>query len=174
MIYERRHTRAIDQYGGIAKVMPLFALCFVVSVLSSVGLPGLNGFVGEWMILMGSFQSSAAAAQWITAFATTGVIFGAIYLLSVTRRLLFGPVVHEANRRLPDLGMRELVTVVPLLLACLWIGLSPNGCLDRTASSTALVVERVEAARRSLAQAPRDREGRDESVAGLKAEGESR
>ena len=90
MIYERRHTRALDQFGGIAATMPLFALFFVVAVLSSAGLPGLNGFPGEYLILLGTFQSS----PWLAAIAVTGVIFGAVYLLMATRKVLFGPLVH--------------------------------------------------------------------------------
>ena len=165
MIYERRHTRAIDQYGGIASVMPLFALCFVVAVLSSVGLPGLNGFVGEWMILLGSFQANPALA----AFAVTGVIFGAVYLLSVTRRVLFGPVVHEANRRLTDLKPRELAILAPALLACLWIGIAPNACIDRTAGSTALVMERITDARHSLEVGRAEGRESEDALAGATA-----
>jgi NADH-quinone oxidoreductase subunit M len=143
MIYERRHTRALDQYGGIASVMPVFAFFFVVAMLSSVGLPGLNGFVGEWLILLGSFQAN----PWLAAFAVLGVIFGAVYLLMATRKLLFGPVVHDENRRLPDLSGREVGLMVPIVLLCVWIGVQPNAFMDKTGPSIDLVLQRLEDAR---------------------------
>ena len=149
MIYERRHTRRLDQYGGVATVMPVFALCFVLAVLSSVGLPGLNGFVGEWLILLGSFQANA----WITALAVTGVVFGAVYLLMATRRMLFGPVTHEETRKLRDLDSRELSIVAPILALCLMIGLAPNLLLDKSASSIDALLERVQAAEEGLRSA---------------------
>lgn len=148
MIYERRHTRAIDDYGGIASVMPVFALFLVFAVLSSVGLPGLNGFVGEYLILLGSFQAN----PWLAALAVTGVVWGAIYLLSVTRRVLFGPVTRKANLGLADLNGREIGLMLPVVALCVWIGVSPNTFLDRTDGSIDAIVERVEEARR-LAQA---------------------
>jgi len=151
MIYERRHTRAIDEYGGIASVMPVFALFLVIAVLSSVGLPGLNGFVGEYLILLGSFQAS----PWLTAIAVTGVVWGAIYLLSVTRRVLFGPVTRRANKELADLNLREVGLMLPIVALCVWIGVSPNTFLDRTSGSIDAVVERVEDARHRLAQLER-------------------
>jgi NADH-quinone oxidoreductase subunit M len=146
MIYERRHTRSLDQYGGIATVMPVFALFFVFAVLSSVGLPGLNGFVGEWLILLGSFQAN----PWITAFAVTGVIFGAVYLLMATRKLLYGPILHEANRDLADLNKREIGLMLPIVAVCLWIGVQPNHFLDKTTPAINVVVQRVESARQTL------------------------
>jgi NADH-quinone oxidoreductase subunit M len=143
MIYERRHSRALDQYGGIAAVMPVFAFFFSVAMLSSVGLPGLNGFVGEYLILFGSFS----VAPWLAAIAVTGVIFGAVYLLMATRRLLYGPVVHAVNRTLPDLGARELAAIVPLVLLCVWIGFAPNTFLDRSAGSVNALMDRIESVR---------------------------
>jgi NADH-quinone oxidoreductase subunit M len=143
MIYERRHTRALDQYGGIAAVMPVFAFFFTVAMLSSVGLPGLNGFVGEYLILFGSFS----AAPWLAAIAVSGVIFGAVYLLMATRRLLYGPVVHAVNRTLPDLGAREVASLVPLIALCVWIGIAPNTFLDRSAGSVNALMDRIDSAR---------------------------
>jgi NADH-quinone oxidoreductase subunit M len=143
MIYERRHTRALDQYGGIASVMPLFAVFFVITVLSSVGLPGLNGFVGEYLILLGAFQTS----PWIAAVAVTGVIFGAVYLLMATRRLLWGPLTNAANRGLADLGAREIALMVPLVALCFWIGFAPNPFLARGDASIDVLVQRIERAR---------------------------
>jgi NADH-quinone oxidoreductase subunit M len=146
MLYERRHTRAIEQYGGIASSMPVFALFFVLAMLSSVGLPGLNGFVGEWMILLGAFQSS----PFLAVVGTSGVILGAVYLLSATRRILFGPLVHEENRGLSDLGIREVGLMVPLVLLCVWIGIRPNNFIGASSGSIDLVIERVERARETL------------------------
>jgi NADH-quinone oxidoreductase subunit M len=150
MIYERRHTRAIDQYGGIASAMPVFALFLVVAVLSSVGLPGLNGFVGEYLILLGSFQ----ARPWLAALAVTGVVWGAVYLLSATRRVLFGPVTRAANRALSDLDRREIGLMLPIVAVIVWIGVAPNVFLDRSAGSIDDVVRRVDAARARMAALP--------------------
>ncbi len=149
MVYERRHTRALDQFGGLAAVMPVFAIFLVVTVLSSVGLPGLNGFVGEYLILLGSFQ---AAPLW-AAVGVTGVVFGAVYLLSATRRVLFGAVTRDENRSLTDLDLREVGLMVPLVVLVVWIGVRPAAFLDRTAASVEQVVQRVEAAR-AVARAP--------------------
>jgi NADH-quinone oxidoreductase subunit M len=150
MIYERRHTRALDQYGGLAAVMPVFALLFVVAVLSSAGLPGLNGFAGEYLILLGAFERS----PWISAFATLGVVLGAVYLLMATRRLLHGPVTREENRGLPDLGFREVLLTLPVLALVVWIGVAPNTFLSRTVASLDAVLARVDRAR-AAAHAPR-------------------
>ncbi len=147
MIYERRHTRLLDQYGGIASVMPLFALLFGIAVFSSVGLPGLNGFVGEYLILLGSFQSQ----PWIAAIAVTGVIFGAVYLLMATRKLLFGPLVHAENKQLSDINLREVGLMLPVVALCFWIGFAPNTFLSRTDASIDALLQRVDAARTHLA-----------------------
>lgn len=141
MIYERRHTRAIDQFGGVALSMPVFAFFFVFSMLSSVGLPGLNGFVGEFMILAGSFEASPL---WGT-IGVTGVIFGAIYLLSATRRLLFGPLTRKENEELEDLNGREIGLMVPLCILCVWIGVQPTFFTDDIEGSLDHLMERIEA-----------------------------
>ena len=154
MIYERRHTRALDQFGGIASTMPLFALFFMITVLSSVGLPGLNGFVGEYLILLGTFQASPVLA----AVGVTGVILGAIYLLMATRKLLWGPVVHEANRKLTDIGAREVSLMLPMVALVVLIGVAPNLFLRASRASVEVVVERVGAARETAALR---REGED-------------
>jgi NADH-quinone oxidoreductase subunit M len=159
MIYERRHTRQLDQFGGLAGVMPLFAIVWVISVLASAGLPGLNGFAGEYPILAGAFRASPA---W-TALALSGVVFGAVYLLSATRSVLFGSIVHEANRRLRDMDRRELVLVAPLLALAVWIGLHPDRFVAPTRASVDLLVRRVERARLELgasAQADASQEAR--------------
>jgi NADH-quinone oxidoreductase subunit M len=149
MVYERAHTRALDQYGGLAACMPIFALCFTLAMLASVGLPGLNGFVGEYLILLGGFQ---AAPLW-SILGASGLVFGAVYLLMATRKLLYGAIVHEKNRHLADLSPREVFTLAPLLALCLWIGVHPRACLEKTDASIAALVERVEGARERVAAA---------------------
>jgi NADH-quinone oxidoreductase subunit M len=143
MIYERRHTRDLDQYGGIATVMPVFALCFTVAMLSSVGLPGLNGFVGEYLILLGSFEAHPIWA----VIGVSGVIWGAVYLLTATRKLLYGPVVHDENRGLSDLNLREVGLMLPVFALVVWIGVAPGAFLDKTAGSVDELVRRLDAAR---------------------------
>jgi NADH-quinone oxidoreductase subunit M len=143
MVYERTHTRALARYGGLAAVMPVFALFLVVTVLSSAGLPGLNGFVGEYLILAGSFR---VAPVW-TVVAVCGVVLGAVYLLSATRRVLFGPVAHEDNRHLTDLGRREIGLMLPLVALLFWIGVQPNALLEKCAPTVERILTRVEDAR---------------------------
>lgn len=145
MIYERRHTREFEQYGGIASVMPIFAFFFVFSMLSSVGLPTLNGFVGEYLILLGTFKASPFWA----VIGVTGIIFGAVYLLMATRKMLFGPLTVAANRKLADLNSREIGLMLPLVLLCVWIGLQPNYFMDKTEGSIDVLVERIDELRPS-------------------------
>ena len=149
-----RHTRAIDQFGGIAASMPMFAMFFVFAVLSSVGLPGLNGFVGEYMILLGSFQASPFWAS----LAVLGVIFGAVYLLSATRRVLFGPLIHEANAKLTDMVPREIGMCIPIILVSVWIGVAPNTCLGKLDGSIDQLVDRLDGARVALELSNREQE----------------
>ncbi len=143
MIYERRHTREIHHFGGLAASMPIYAFCFVFAVLSSVGLPGLNGFVGEYMILLGAFQASPVWG----VIGVTGVIFGAVYLLSATRRVLFGPVRHRENQNLPDADRRELTMLVPIMIFCVWIGVQPRAFLAPTDASLQRLQQRIDDAR---------------------------
>jgi NADH-quinone oxidoreductase subunit M len=165
MIYERRHTRMLDQYGGLARVMPLFALFFTIAVLSSVGLPGLNGFVGEYLILLGSFQSQ----PWMAGIAVTGVIFGAVYLLMATRKLLYGPLVHAENKRLSDINLREVGLMLPIVALCFWIGFAPNTFLSRTDASVDALLARLEQTRVAMAAS-----GHAPSTAALPTEPEHR
>jgi len=125
MIYERRHTRDMDEFGGIWRAMPVFSALSLIVTLSSMGLPGLNGFVGEFTILLGSFNSPVLGAQpWIfTAFATTGVILAAIYLLYMFQKVYLGPLDKPENKALSDINVREILTLVPLLIFIFWIGL---------------------------------------------------
>jgi NADH-quinone oxidoreductase subunit M len=124
-------------------VMPVFAIFFVIAMLSSVGLPGLNGFVGEYLILLGTFQASPFWA----AISVSGVILGAVYLLSATRKLLFGPIRHAENRELSDLCAREVGLMLPVVALVVWIGVAPGPFLDRTAGSVDALVRRLDAAR---------------------------
>jgi NADH-quinone oxidoreductase subunit M len=138
IIYERRHTRLIADYGGLWKVMPAYSVLLLVVALSSLGLPGLNGFVGEFLILLGAFQWNRAVA----VIATTGIIFGAVYMLWMYQRVIFGEVIHEANRRLPDLNPREWTVLVPVLVFIVWIGVYPTAFTGLTeASVQALIVQ---------------------------------
>jgi NADH-quinone oxidoreductase subunit M len=126
VIYERRHTRLLADYGGIARTMPLYTTLFVISVLSSVGLPGLNGFVGEFLILAGSFQTEPIA----TVIAATGVILAAIYLLWLVQRVFFGPVTSEENRSIKPIAWNEVAAMIPLIVLMVWIGVYPRTFLE--------------------------------------------
>jgi NADH-quinone oxidoreductase subunit M len=126
MLYERRHTRELDQMGGVWKSMPLYGGLALVVVLSSIGLPGLNGFVGEFTILLGSFGSTILASPWFAGVATLGVILAAVYLLHMFEKVFLGPLTRPENRLLKDLSAREIVTLVPLLVMIFWIGLYPQ------------------------------------------------
>jgi NADH-quinone oxidoreductase subunit M len=128
MLYERRHTRLIRDYGGIARVVPIFSLILTVVALSSIGLPGLNGFVGEFLVLLGSF----AAFPWATGIATTGVIFAAAYLLWALQRIIFNRLDDRENEHLSDLTPRELAVMLPLVVGIVWLGLYPAPVLRRT------------------------------------------
>jgi NADH-quinone oxidoreductase subunit M len=127
MMYERRHTRLIDAYGGIARVVPVFSLILTVVAFSSIGLPGLNGFVGEFLVLLGSFT----AFPWATGIATTGVIFAAGYLLWAIQRIIFNRLDDRENEHLADLTPRELAVILPLVVGIVWLGLYPAPVLRR-------------------------------------------
>jgi NADH-quinone oxidoreductase subunit M len=140
MIYERRHTREIAEFGGIAQVMPVFTVFFVITTMSSIGLPMLNGFVGEFLILLGTF----AAAPWVAVVATSGVILSAVYMLWVVRRVFFGPLRHDANRRLLDLDLREKVVATALVIPMFWIGIYPASFLRPMDRSVAELLATME------------------------------
>lgn len=148
MIYERRHTKLIADYGGIARVMPAFATLYMIVMLSSVGLPGLNGFVGEFLILLGAFQSPYLGSSWFAVLGATGVILGAVYLLWSYQRVFFGTLHHEENRNLKDLNPREYAVLLPILLFIVWIGFFPKTFLDKTALASRQIVHLVEEAKR--------------------------
>jgi NADH-quinone oxidoreductase subunit M len=140
MIYERRHSRMIEDFGGIAKVVPMYAAVLTVVALSSAGLPATNGFVGEFLVLLGSFQTHPVAV----VIATTAVIFAAAYLLWALQRVLYGPLVKAENRALTDLTPRELVVLVPLLAMIVWLGLFPGPVLRRMEPSARAYIEAVQ------------------------------
>jgi len=123
MIYDRRHTREISEFGGIAKVMPIYAVLFLITTLASIGLPGLNGFVGEFLILNGSFSSLLYNNITYAILGTTGVILAAVYMLWMYQRVMFGEILHEVNKKLSDLNLREIGLLVPLILFMVWIGI---------------------------------------------------
>lgn len=139
MLAERRHTRQISEFGGLARVMPLFAAAFLLSSLASLGLPGLNGFVGEFLILVGTFSVHRVEA----IIAATGVVLAAVYLLWAYQRVWQGPIVHEVNRTLPDLDLREKLLLAPMLAAIVVLGVFPKPLLDRISPSVERVVTKI-------------------------------
>jgi NADH-quinone oxidoreductase subunit M len=140
MIYERRHTRLIADFGGLWKVIPAFSALFLIVALSSLGLPGLNGFVGEFLVLLGAFQINI----WLAAVATTGIIFAAVYLLWMYQRVVFGEIRHEENRRLHDLTLREWAVLVPVLVLIVWIGVYPSLFTDKARASVDALIAQVQ------------------------------
>ncbi len=142
VVYERRHTRQIKEYGGLSKVMPLFAAIFGVMMLSSIGMPALNGFIGEVLILQGVFVVPGWGMIW-AAVAATGIILSAAYMLWLYQRTMFGAVENPKNEGLRDLNLREVATFAPLVVLALWIGLYPTPFLDRLDTSVDRVVARV-------------------------------
>src|SRR6202158_5684239 len=139
VVYERRHTREISEYGGLSKVMPVYATIFLIMTMSSIGLPGLNGFIGELLILLGVFVASKVWA----AFAASGVVLGAAYMLYLYQRTMFGRVENPKNEKLLDLSGREFATFAPLIVLAVWIGLYPKPFLDRLDTSVHRVIARV-------------------------------
>jgi len=140
IVYERRHTRLIAEYGGLSARMPVYAAVFLIMTLSSIGLPGLNGFIGEFMILMGTLP-----INWLwTAIAAIGIILGAGYMLWLYQRVMFGKLENPANQVLADLNLRELCTFLPLIVMAFWIGLYPKpflGILDQPVDNIVRLVQ---------------------------------
>src|SRR5215831_9805288 len=139
VIYERRHTREIKEYGGLAHVMPKFAIIFAIAMLSSAGLPLLNGFIGEFTILQGAFEANRVWA----AFAVTGVILGAAYLLWLYQRTMLGQVTNGKNLTIPDMTTREIAIFLPLIAWAVWIGVYPKPYFDILQKPVTEIVERV-------------------------------
>lgn len=140
VIYHRRHSRLIADFGGLWKQLPVFSVVFLVVMLSSIGLPGLNGFVGEFLILLGAFESSPLAA----AFGTLGVILGAVYMLRMFQRVMFGPLDKPANQALTDLTRRELAVFAPLLVMIVVMGVYPRPFLRRMEPAVQAYLSRIE------------------------------
>jgi NADH-quinone oxidoreductase subunit M len=139
MIYDRRHSRMIEAFGGLWKQLPVFSAVLLVITFSSIGLPGLNGFVGEFLILLGAF---AVAPRW-TAAAATGVILGAIYMLWMYRRVILGPLTHSENEKLQDLGARERIILAPILALVVFMGIYPQPFLHRMQPAIDVTLKRI-------------------------------
>jgi len=150
MIYERRHTRDMDAFGGLWKIMPVYGALTLIVVLSSMGLPGLNGFIGEFTILLGAWGAGqpggAMGSYWFAGLAAIGVILAAVYLLFMFQKLFLGPVSKEENRILKDLNWREIVTLVPLLIFIFWIGLYPTPFFNLMGPSVGKLVAALQSA----------------------------
>ena len=139
VVYDRRHTRLISEFGGLAKIMPKYTVCFMIVALSSIGLPGMNGFVGEFLILLGIFQVNGLWA----AFATSGVILAACYILWMFQRVMFLELKNPKNIGMKDMNTREMITIVPLIVLIFWIGLYPNTFMKTFDASVNHLVSKV-------------------------------
>lgn len=169
VIYERRHTRMIADFGGLTKLVPVFAFTFMVVTFSSVGLPGLNGFVGEFLILLGAWEADPTS----TVFAATGVILGAVYMLWMFRRVMFGPITNHENHHMTDMNLREKVVMAPFLIMIVVMGVYPQPFLDKLEPSVnAFVTEfRLEAGLPPAAQAPQAAAAAEGAPAAAEAHG---
>jgi NADH-quinone oxidoreductase subunit M len=156
MLYERRHSRLIADFGGLWTIMPVFSVLLLVVMFSSIGLPGLNGFVGEFLILLGAFQWNRPAA----VLGTAGIVFAAVYLLWMYQRVVFGEVRHEENRRLTDLNAREIWTLVPILVLIVWIGVYPKPFTAVTERAVAELLQVVQDKRAAAPASWRAADGR--------------
>jgi len=139
MIYERRHTRLIDDFGGIAHVMPVFSAIFMIITLASIGLPGTNGFVGEFLILLGTYSSNPIFA----AIGTAGIILAAVYMLWMVQRVFFGECIKDENKKLLDMNWRELAIAIPLVILVFWIGFYPKTFTAKIEPSVNYLVKSV-------------------------------
>jgi NADH-quinone oxidoreductase subunit M len=139
-IYERRHTRLITDFGGLSKQMPIFATIFMIVTFSSIGLPGTNGFVGEFLVLIGAFESEL---RWWTIIATSGVILSAVYMLWVFQRVMFGELDNPKNQKLSDLNGREIAIMVPLIVLIFVMGLYPKPFIDTMDPAVKKLVSQV-------------------------------
>jgi NADH-quinone oxidoreductase subunit M len=150
MLYERRHTRMMEDYGGLASSVPVLTTLMVFSVLASAGLPGLNGFVGEFMILLGSYKSTVLGAPWLVVMATSGVILAAMYLLHMVYRTFFGELDDEANADMADVNGREFLLMAPLVVLMFVLGFFPNPFLRQTEPTTEFLLETIEEKRMAV------------------------
>jgi NADH-quinone oxidoreductase subunit M len=150
VIYDRRHTRLVREFGGLAKVMPVYAAIFILITMSSIGVPGTNGFVGEFMVVMGTFTSKVLGPKHSVSQgvgASFGVVLAAVYMLSVAQKMFFGPLTNDKNRGLNDLNVRETVALAPLIALVFVLGFFPNVFLSRMQAATDDVIDRFTAAR---------------------------
>lgn len=139
-IYERRHTRLITDFGGLSKQIPIFATIFMIVTLSSIGLPGMNGFVGEFLVLIGAFESEI---RWWAIIASSGVIFAAVYMLWMFQRVMFGELDNPKNKKLVDLNAREIAIMVPLIILIFWMGLYPKPFIDKMEPSIKKLITQI-------------------------------
>jgi NADH-quinone oxidoreductase subunit M len=144
IVYERRHTRMIADYGGLAKQMPMYATLFLIAALSSMGLPALNGFIGEFTILLGAANSRFFGTMWFAAIASLGIVLGAAYLLWLYQRVFWGPLDNPKNQTLTDLNRRELLTLLPLVALMIWIGIAPGIFFDTIKEPVDYIVRKVD------------------------------
>lgn len=135
ILYDRRHTKAISDFGGLMKVMPVFSAIFLIVCLSSIGLPGLNGFIGEFLVLVGSYDSQNLNSNIYTILSTTAVILSAVYLLWLYQRVMLGPIENEKNREVKDISKLELTYMLPIIIFIIWIGIQPNTFLKVSENS---------------------------------------
>ncbi|HKU96733.1 MAG TPA: NADH-quinone oxidoreductase subunit M, partial [Vineibacter sp.] len=142
VVYDRLHTREIAAYGGLANNMPKYALVFMVFTMASVGLPGLSGFVGEILVLVGAFKANT----WVATIAATGLILGAAYALWLYRKVVFGTITQDAVRGMADMNMREIAVFAPLILITIWMGVYPSSFLDVMDASVGKLVADYQAA----------------------------
>jgi NADH-quinone oxidoreductase subunit M len=154
LLYERRHTREIAAYGGLARRVPIIAAAFVIVTLSSIGLPGTNGFVGEFLILLGTWRSYLQAPTLTAALAALGVILGAVYMLFLVERVFLGPIKHDENRGLADLSVREGFVLAPMIALILVMGLAPMPFLRPVQPAVDRLVQRFQQAEARLGQGP--------------------
>jgi NADH-quinone oxidoreductase subunit M len=151
----RRHTREISEFGGLWKSVPVFAGIFMVVMLSSIGLPGLNGFVGEFLILLGTFLGPVW--WWFAVIAIAGIVLGALYMLYAYERVMWGPITHAVNATLADLNLREIAVMVPLIVLMVLMGLYPRPLIARMEPSVAALLTRVHTAEARVDMRPQGR-----------------
>jgi NADH-quinone oxidoreductase subunit M len=140
VVYDRLHTREIARFGGLVLIMPIYAVIFMIFTMASVGLPGTNGFIGEFLILLGAFLASKGAA----AIAATGVVLGAAYMLWMFKKVVFGELVHEANKSLKDVSAREFALFLPLIILVFWFGFYPTPVLDMLHASVENLIQQTQ------------------------------
>ncbi len=140
VLYERRHTRMLEDFGGLTAKMPIFAVMLGIATFSSIGLPGLNGFIGEFLILLGAFK---AEMYIYCAIAATGIILGAVYMLHMYQKIMFGEITKKENEDLKDMNLREILVMAPIIVLIFWIGLYPRPFLRILEPAVNEVVSRV-------------------------------